>query len=761
MQITDFKAIVSAFGDPGSEILFDKSKVLISVNGDLLDVAIRTQHGDVYVDDGNEEVPASHWILTRLAKLPLLATRLKDAVGDTKTFVPPTASLLPSLEVRPDDVAVHTNNALTTMLEALDAKSPLETTILYITSDAGEGKTFLINEMAKEQARRFSEKKADWLLVPIPLGGKHFLRFDDITVGALQNRYRFPFLYYESFLALVRMGVIVPAFDGFEEMFVENSSGEALSAMGVLVSALDSRGSLVIAARKAYFEFENLKTQERLFDSISSYSVGFGKLELERWGRAQFLAYCAKREVPNGDLIFDKVSGRLGQSHSLLTRPVLVRRLVDIAVNSPTLDAFLEGIQASGPDFFSTFVRGIIDREANDKWIDRSGERDVGTPLLSVDEHCELLSSIALATWESRVDFLKLDYLEFVTDDFIERKRKNSLEAQQIRERIRGHALLISSPNASKAVEFDHEEFRLFFLGEAMAEQIRPLTDKAKGEVLAALRKGILPKPAQHAFIWAIKRHRTFERLQAARFLLEISALDGQASYTHENCGWLFVRLLSEVDAKGLEADGIAFSPDALHSRKLTNIHFKHCFFPPTSMELTVLSGCSFSDCTFGHLRIYDSTLFEGVVFDSCIVDSLSLVDKEIEFWDPVSVRMQLQRLGISFPNEQIPITVVAESPGSVDPELRDLEKLIRYFMRSTHISESVIMMKLGNRAQSFLDDSLPELLNEGILVGIENRGGNTQRRFKFGMTLVAINAAIDIAQGSYRKFIEECARHK
>ena len=754
MQINDFRAIVSAFGDPGSEILFEKSRVLISVNGDVLDIGISTQNGDVFVDDGNGTTSASQWIIKRLARLPLLATRLKDFVGDAKMFVSPAAKLLPSLEVRPDATALPTNDALTTMLEALNEKSPLETTIIYITSDAGEGKTFLINEMAREQARRFTEGKVDWLLVPIPLGGKHFLRFDDITVGALQNRYRFPFLYYDSFLALVRMGVIVPAFDGFEEMFVENSSGEALSAMGVLVSALDSRGSLVIAARKAYFEFENLKTQEKLFDAISSYSVGFGKLELERWGREQFLAYCNRREVPNGDVIYDKVSERLGQTHSLLTRPVLVRRLVDIAVMSPSLDVFLEGIQASGPDFFSTFVRGIIEREANDKWIDRSGERDVGTPLLSVDEHCELLSSIALATWESRVDFLKVDYLEFVTEGFIETKRKSASEAQQIRERIRGHALLIFSPNASQAVEFDHEEFRLFFLGEAIAEQIRPLTDRAKGDVLATLRKGSLPKPAQHAFIWAVKRHPTFERLQAAKFLLEISALDGQASYTHENCGWLFVRLLSEVDGKGLEADGIAFSADALRGRKLENIHFKHCFFPPTSLELTGLKGCSFVDCNFGQIRIYNSTSFDGVVFDSCIVDSICLIDRDIEVWDPNAVRAQLEHLGVSFPYEHNLIEPADESVGKVDPELRDLEKLIRYFMRSTHISEGVIMMKLGNRAQLFLDETLPDLVDHGILVVIDNRGGSTQRRFKFGMTLEAINGVISAAQGSYTRFI-------
>ena len=37
----------------------------------------------------------------------------------------------------------------------------------------------------------------------------------------------------------------MPAFDGFEEMFVEGSSGEALSAMGILVASLESQGAMV------------------------------------------------------------------------------------------------------------------------------------------------------------------------------------------------------------------------------------------------------------------------------------------------------------------------------------------------------------------------------------------------------------------------------------------------------------------------------------------------------------------------------------
>jgi hypothetical protein len=759
MQISDFKSTVSTFADPGSEILFEKNRVLISVNDELIELSISTRNGDVFVDDGTGEVSGSSWILRRLARLPLLASRLKESVGNTKMFVSPSASLLPSLQVQPDETLKTTEDALNTTLQFLGEQSPLETSVMYITSDAGEGKTFLINQMAREQAQRFIDGKTDWLIVPIPLGGKHFLRFDDITVGALQNRYRFPFLYYESFLSLVRMGVIVPAFDGFEEMFVENSSGEALSAMGILVTALDSRGSLVIATRKAYFEFESLKTQEKLFDAIRSYAVGFGKLELHRWGRKQFLAYCVKRDVPQAEEIFDRVSERIGAEHSLLTRPVLIRRLVDIATESSSLDVFLEKIHASGPDFFAVFVRGIVEREAIEKWIDRSGKADVGGPLLSTDEHCELLSDIAIATWEAKVDFLKRDHLEVLADLFSESKGKSSTQRQQIRERIRGHALLIASPNATQAVEFDHEEFRLFFLGEGIAKLVLPLSDRARGELLTLLRKGILPEPAQHAFVQAILRHPTLERLQVAKFLLDVSSLDGQASYTQENCSSLMIRFLNNVNAKNLEIRGISFSSDALRDGKLTGVSFKQCHFQPTSLDLSVLADCTFTDCNFAQLRIYDSTHFENVVFAASTVDSVRIIDKEENLWEPNAIREKLSHLGILFPGEEVKVSQGHTNENKTDQELADVEKLIRYFMRSTQISEKVVLIKLGNRAQSFIDSQLPTLLNRQIMIEVENRGGGSgQRFFRLGVPLELLNRGINAAHGSYLKFLDECS---
>ena len=215
------------------------------------------------------------------------------------------------------------------------------------------------------------------------------------------------------------------------------------------------------------------------------------------------------------------------------------------------------------------------------------------------------------------------------------------------------------------------------------------------------------------------------------------------------------VRLLSEVDAKGLEIQSIAFPSDALRDRKLFNLTLRNCFFAPTSVELSTFTNCTFIDCHFGQLRIHQSSAFEGVKFEETAVDSVRLVDQEIEVWDPISVRVHLERCGIQFSQSEHAIAVEPAVSGKLDQELRDLEKLLRYFMRSTHISESVILMKLGSRARCFLDDVLPVLLDQGVLTEMENQGGNPQRRFKLGNTLESINAAMTAAHGSYSEFLK------
>ena len=123
----------------------------------------------------------------------------------------------------------------------------------------------------------------------------------------------------------------------------------------------------------------------------------------------------------------------------------------------------------------------LLEQEANEKWIDRSGTDGVGLSLITVKEHCDLLSQIALEMWETQLDYIKFENLEFVVELFVERNRIAIFKANQIKERIKGHGLLINSSNYVSALEFDHDEFQHYFFGEYLSKIINETGNALRG----------------------------------------------------------------------------------------------------------------------------------------------------------------------------------------------------------------------------------------------------------------------------------------
>lgn len=142
------------------------------------------------------------------------------------------------------------------------------------------------------------------------------------------------------------------------------------------------------------------------------------------------------------------------------------------------------------------------------------------------------------------------------------------------------------------------------------------------------------------------------------------------------------------------------------------------------------------------------------MIFQDCQVESLRLDDTGLEIWEPNAVRFKLSSLGVSSGDSgELFESSITEL--QLDDDLASVDKLLRYFMRSTHISESVIKMKLGDRGQSFLDRKLPSLLDARVLEEIENRGGGNQRRFRLGLSLATLNSSMATSQGNFQRFIE------
>lgn len=745
-----FKRILTAFADDSADIILERGRILLQIRDETLDAKLVEQNGDLLVEENGERLKARSWIAKRLARLPMLAERICS-------LPPPPNFVMPSGNVESVDSTSRSGEpaddiGAATMKE-LGERTPFMTSVWYLTADAGEGKTSLIDHLAIRQARAYKQKETDWLLVPIPLGGRTFLRFDDVVIATLVNRLRFQILYYDAFLELVRLGVLVPAFDGFEEMIIESSSGEAISALGGLVSDLQSCGSVLIAARKAYFDYASFRSQARLFDSIGKSDVTFGRLALKRWDRDHFVAYAQKRRLSDPGQLFEQVEKNLRTDHPLLTRAVLVRRLVDVALETEGgLSDLLKRIGRRPLDYFHEFVNELIEREANAKWMDKSGEPP--RPLLTVAEHHDLLSMVAHEMWISSTNELKMDEIDFIAEMFTEDTDKNPSVARQIQERLKQHALLVGARNG-RALAFDHEDFRLFYLGEALGQALVVLDE---GRIKALLDVASIPRDAvEHAASRVVRSGG--RREPVVDLLRKISVPETPISFIRENCGALTIALLHGESAYACEASHMSFPEDALKGRSLKGLTVEDSHFSPTSLAGTKLTNCKFFRCRFERLELSDQSPVAArrITFEACEIGSLVQIGEEepVETYAPEQIRDTLCRRGFEFRGHDEVRAKKSVEAGETSEDMRLVERALRAFRRTTGVNESTMKLRLGAQARQFMKNILPRLLDARILEREQYTGKGNQQRFRLAVSMQLIDDAMRSSRGRIDRFVD------
>ena len=723
MQFTDFKRIVTCFADRVEDVDTTQGELLVQIRDETITAKLHQRPAGLLVEEHGDTMPAVTWVVQRLARLSLLADRICTYVKRPDYFVPPSGRFLKQLDDDPSGRDNCRPDVATALPQTLDHRPAGTTSVLYLTSDAGEGKTSLINEVAIRQAEAYKTKQSDWLLVPVPLGGRTFLRFDDVVVSALVSNMRFQFLYYDAFLELVRLGVLVPAFDGFEEMIVESSSGEAISALGNLVGKLQSAGTLLVAARKAYFDYPNFGSQARLFDTIGTDgNVAFERLSLNRWDRDTFTRYARARHVDDPERLFSVVSERLhNDQHPVLTRAVLVKRLVDVAAEETDLSTLLERIGHDQRDYFHDFVGSIVEREAREKWTDKSGDSS-GT-LLTTAEHHELLSMVAQEMWLSSTDALAMDVVSLVVEMFAEAKEKSPAVARQVQDRIKEHSLLGVTRLGRTALAFDHDDFRVFYLGHALG---RVLIDRDPGAIRSVIEKAALPIAAVTEAASAVRRLGSEACRRTLALLQELANGVLPASFVRENCGVLTLALLDR-EAEGYEMRNMSFPADALRERRLTNVMVAGAFFHATGLMGTELNHCKFVSCHFERLEIDGSEQVSDTTLDAeCHVDTVVRIGREngdqISRFDPEQIRRELSQAGFELAG-RAPSQEDEHTEYGIDDDLVLAQRFLRGFLRANALNESTIRQRLGEKANHFFRELLPRLEGAAVIEAVAYQG--------------------------------------
>lgn len=762
MDINEFKRVLTSFADEPSDVDVRLGKVVAQIRDDVIDVSISyspTTEQQLLVIENEQQYPARSWLFNRIARLPqladriLLTTNVSPETAARSPFVEPAGLLSPDIST---PQGPYSDQPVSHVVDALLSRTtnplPGATSVLYVTSDAGEGKTTIINRAARIQAERYKERRVASLLVPIPLGGRAFLNFDDAVIAALVNKLRFNYLYFDAFIHLVRMGAIVPAFDGYEEMLVEGSKNEAVSALGNLVQTLDSSGTVFIAARKAFFEYLSFKTQAKLFDAIGNRSVSFSRLEISRWDRKQFCEYGHLRKVEDPDAVFDAVATRLGADHPLLTRAVLVRRLYDVASEQVDRSALAEMLGNSPQDYFYTFVDAIVKREASEKWLSRiSGE--IMVPLLEVDEHHELLSLLAQEMWQSSATSLRHDVVDVLVDIFADSHKKTASVVRQIKERLKQHSLLVADASKGQALAFDHEDFQDFYTGESLG---RILGQGLRPDLHTFLSVSLLSTATVEQAVQFLFRHR-LDAINALSALSSINQSEASFSFCKENCGTLAIRIVECITDRDMPfvLDSMLFSPDVLAGRNLQQLIFQACHFQPTSVAKASFVDVEFRNCEFERVEIEMAEhALKNCIFTESIVNSIVLTTADEYSFDPIQIASWLSMAGAKVTSASHP---QGQQIIAVDERLKVLERFLRVFLRATQVDEDVIRVRLGNAAAPrFFDDVLPSLLESGLLEEVPWKGRGIQRRYKLMRQMSDISDALEHARGSFDEFITE-----
>lgn len=748
MDETALRRILTSFADSPADVNLAKGQLLIQVRDELLEVGVRRANGNLVIDDNGIEYTTHRWIVERIARLPLLAERILGYVDEEPLFVPPRGILYDELERGHREEPVEVPAVLDTLQEVLGRDRIGTTAVVYLVSDAGEGKTTTINALARAQARAFKEKKTGWLLVPVPLGGRPFLRFDDVVAAALLNRFRFP-LFFDSFMELVRMGVLVPALDGFEEMFVEGAAGDAASALGNLMSLMQSSGTALVAARQAYFDYKSLDTQARLYDALSGQSVSFAQVRIRRWNSVQFKAYASRAGLQSTERDYDSLSRHLGSEHPLLTRAFLVRLLVDL-LQSQGIDSVLAQIDGGASDYFGELVKPIISREAH-RWIDRSGEPFM--PLLTEGEHLLLLESVAMEMWLAEASLVPADVLEWAAEVFSEAARKNAAVTRQVVERVKQHALLVNRGGQKAAFQFDHEEFYYYFLGRAVAARMVAGVD---GDIKQALRRSALPQLAVESAGALLKASGIGAVRGALTALSRICRGEPAASFVRENSGAVLIRAMHETHGEPLAAEYLVFPRDSLKNRKLSDVTFRHCEFGETEVWGDTLNQILFEQCGFDLIWLKSVNSLASATFREPRIRAIASPESSIPTYDPSHIESIVRRFAETANTPREEAEPVQAEP---DDALRAFERVVRRFLRTTEVNEYTIRQATSVYANQFMRDVLPELERRGVLREVQYHGAGQQRRFRLGIPLREVSEAMRHAEGKFERFLKLSSR--
>jgi hypothetical protein len=739
-EIKEIRADIAAFADNEENVLLDKGTVVFERDRTIFECRLsEPTAGHIDIEYNDTKMPYFKFLAEELGRLPVLAHAIQQKRPDVNPYVDTKATLVDGL-----GKVIHEHaSGLETLRGICAEQIPGETRLVFLTGDAGEGKTALLRRLARKCASEYTQNKSSWFLLHIDTQGRSFVRLEEAVAGEL-GQLRISGLFYSGVIRLIRRGLLAIAIDGFDELLAEVGSGEAYSGLGGFLRQLNGSGVVVAAARSAYFEGENYTAQSKLLSSLSEVQVTIDQMRLEKWNKEETVSFFESfvdsdgYSITNPSGLYDELEELLGPTHVILHRPFLVQQVAKmLAPPSASPRDLIGDIGQDLQRVVPNVIRAFLKREVEEKWRDPSGQ-----PYLTLEQHVHLLAAVAEEMWIQAKNGLPVEMVQLVAETVVDYYGISPSKRVQVLERVKAHAFLpTGGARRTNERAFDHEEFWHYFLAANLAQLLKT---KERASLYRFLDRRSLPAIAAK---WAtvIGGWTPDEARGLVAMLNEMCISELRSGYMKQNSG-LIAGELARLAVTDMTFDSMYFEGEVLRASHLSRAEFTRCVFNDL-----VLVDCEWTDCTFSECDVAGTTV-RNTRLENCIFDERCTVVGVLQGGDldqgfRTYVRESCERIlascGAQFPKSSL-FPTREPIPPVPDDRRHALEKFLRIFERNTGAVESVIQLKLGQRLRVFEREVLPILRKHEVIRETTYRGRGGQSRYELCFPLETILQAED-----------------
>lgn len=608
---------ILTFADDANDVIKDaQGNIVFSRFNQLMSIKLKKQEGKILVEYNESLLPYKTFLSKHLANLEVMARHIidKDPDIDNMCYVDGQASLTT------DDVPQKAS-----AMELLDKECKREvfigSKICFVTANAGHGKTLLLRQYQRQQAKLYLKGKSDYLFLHIDLHGHDLRKLDAVIMYELAGVLRMPGLYTNSIITLMRNGLLILGVDGFDELAVETGGEKAIGSFSNLVRDLDSQGVLVAASRRTFFNTQDYIKNKGYLDDVGDAYFCFDELKLYNWGKRECTEYlelsCDIKSSDDASSEYDKILSYLSPSihNPLVERPFLFTNIVDCAIKEglSVSDYLQEG--GNSDVGLERIINSFLRREVK-KW--NSNNLKDKREYLTFEQHEELLASVAEDMWLSQREYISLDVLEFDLSVLLEQWNVMPNLHPDILKMSKSHALLVADSHGDKFRRFDHEEFKNYFLAKDLESKILKSVNCGQYSSLKRLLAvGQLPDAVA---LYISQMKNSYNRVLFIQKMLEEVRKDYRTTFFQTNLGTLIPFILDRVKNGNKLKIGpkLVFSSLVFENKTLENIEFYDCYFVNVSFANTTLSNVQFKNCEFSDIRLHEDNdcKFVNVTYD-------------------------------------------------------------------------------------------------------------------------------------------------